>query len=761
MCDCGPQHPSTNERRDFESKNRAEQLETNANPAKKRLLLATASKPERRSTLNSIRSTEDNEEDIRLSRDDRTDSGIDVSSLETPLSRLCEKHGCVTLLQSSANGSHHRQNIDSFSTELVEDCVSALLLPLEKLNFSWPVAQCQRPQTTTGSCIKLPRDPTKQLPRQPQPRDRITVSVGNGHRPGGSSGPHRNSSDRGRHLPHAPPDDSSDREHEPGGDPKPSASNEDVVGTFPCVFHKIGSDGLGDPTPGCKWRRMYTSQLRGHHFHSGHPNGPFGCCSRCFETGRWVPTHGGLEEWRRFTNKTEVAEHEKKCIRDICIQETCHNFDLSLPAFTPCPHGAKFTQQQIWNMWYRRAHSLTRNEGVPSLKIPSSQHLCPPSAVLERSQSSPGYTRAQVVSTGTPASRTNAIVPLLIADSPSSHPPTAGSSTNSALSAANATREMLERLARGLIERMQVDPSEPGETLRRSCEQRLNSSGRLQYDLSATSPDDADAVELLRSLVQECLRLLTTPMARTSAAWVELSLTALLVGIEIPLQPPASWGHPPFHFPEPSTSSSLDYVGIATSSRLDSDPQQQQQQHFFPHRYQQQHPAFDIMGNPAMNAPPPAMTFSGPAAVTQMGGAFTSEAANLSSIGIDDHTAQRIRNLPDQPYHPHQRLQSSIEHQPSMDALPQNAQPPPSMDPDHLPLSTEHAYLRSRQGLAPLRLMPPASDALSASGSTHVDSGCFSTTRSIDSDMGGVDNDKGKGRAAEEPPGSMGFWGGI
>ncbi|CAK1360109.1 hypothetical protein CB0940_06210 [Cercospora beticola] len=757
MCDRGPHQPFTAERCDAASEE-TEHPEINAKLTEKCLVLTPVSRSERRSTLGSIGSIDD-EEDVRLSRDDRTDSGIDVSYTQPRLSRLCEKHGCATLLQLSTNGSHDRGNMNSLSEKLAEDWFSPLLLPFEKLNLSWPVAQCLRPQSTSASCIKPPGDPNRQLPCQHQ--DRITVNVGNSHGPGGSSGPYRNSSDCGRGLPHAPPEDNSGREHEPDADPNPSASNEDDMGGFPCIFHKIGTNGLDDPTPKCKWRRLYTSQLRGHHFHSSHPNGPFGCCSRCFETGRWVSAHGGLEEWRRFINKPEVVEHEKKCIRDICIDETCHNFKQGLPAFSPCLHGAKHTQQQIWKMWYRRAHSLTRNEGVPNLTNPSSQQLHLPPAVLERSQSSPGYTRAQAVSTGTPASRTNAIVPPLIADSPSSHPPTAGSATNRALSAANATREMLKRLARGLIERMQVDPSEPGEALRRSCEQKLNSSERLQYDLSATSPDDADAIELLRSLVQECLRLLTTPMTRTPAAWVELSLTALLVGIEIPLQPPASWSHPRPDFPESSTLSSLDYVGIATSSGLDSDPQQQQQQHSFPHRYQQQHPAFDMLGNPAMNAPPPAMTFSGPAAVTEMGGAFTSQAANLSSIGIDDHTAQRIRNLPDQPYHPHQRLQSSIEHQTSMHALPQNAQPPPSMDPDHLPLSTEHAYLRSRQGLAPLRLMPPASDALSASGSTHDDSGCFSTTQSTDFDMGGVDNDKGKGPATERPPGPMGFWSGI
>lgn len=265
MCDRGPQQPSSTERCGFDSKNEAEQLETEANPTKKCLVLAEMSKTERKSLLGGICSIDDDEEDIRLSCDDRTDSGIDVSFSEKPLSRHCEKHGCVTLLQLSTKGCYRMENIDIATPvakhlpphQLVEDWVSALLLPFEKLALSWQVPQGQRPNATTAACTKSPWGPARQIPWHYQ--DRFTVNVGSSDSSAGAGGSLEYQAIQDHGLFRAPPDNDAFGEHEIDVDPNQPASNEDFAGGYPCIFHNVGSV---DPTPRCAWRRQYTSQLR-------------------------------------------------------------------------------------------------------------------------------------------------------------------------------------------------------------------------------------------------------------------------------------------------------------------------------------------------------------------------------------------------------------------------------------------------------------------------------------------------------------------
>ncbi|GIZ37589.1 hypothetical protein CKM354_000103200 [Cercospora kikuchii] len=745
MCDRGPQRPSSTKRCDFVSENQAELLETKANTTRKCPILAIESEVERRSTLGSIHSVGGDEEDIRLSRDDRTDSGIDVSCLEPPLPRLRGNHGCIALLKSSANGARHMANNELISDKLVQEWISALLLPFEKLNFSRPVAQCQKVQATTASCTALPGEPTRQLPRQPQ--DHITVNVGSSRRHEGSSGRYPNSSDRDNH---APPDGNSGREHEPDGNPEPSDSNEDVADGFPCVYHIIGSDGSGDPTPGCKGRRQYTSQLRQHHFHSSHPTGPFGCCSRCFEAGRWVPAHGGRQEWHRFSNKAEVIEHEKTCIRDICIEETCHNYDQVPSAPTPCAHGTRVTQQQIWRMWYRRAHHLTRDQAVLALGsfMPAasiSRQLRPPSAAgLARSQSSPGHTVQGVTASTTPTHLLDAGHPVGAASGSASQAPTPP------LLAVSSTTSALARLAMGLLQQLQVNPREPGPFFRETYENILRSSQRLQNNPNLSTMH-AEPLERLRNLVEECWRLLTMPLQRTPEAWWDLLLPAYMtLGVRLPPQLPASWYHRAV--PPSSTSSDFNDMGTVFGSSMEPATQQQQQQQLYSHD-QQQTPAsgMTVTGDPTGNLSIPTNTFFGSEHAAQ---ASTSHSGALPDLAIDDEV-RRYMDLSHQPWNPVEMPYSRGNPSNAMHNLPPDEQNPSLTTQNNFAFPSAHVYLHPNRAYVSGRSVPTEGD-----GASQPDSGVYSATQSFSFRSEEGENGKGKQPAHDGAGESMttGVW---
>ncbi|KAF2211025.1 hypothetical protein CERZMDRAFT_85605 [Cercospora zeae-maydis SCOH1-5] len=768
MYDYKAPQPSDTTRCDFDSDNHlVEQLEpgTDGALAVDFLRLAPVSTRERRGIPERTRyrqneddddDDDDEEEEIFLSCGDRTDSGIDVLHLETPVAPLAGKYTHSALLPHSNKTPRRRGHIDPSKpaskhplqaklVESVESRVSALLLSLEKVRISCHRSPGQRPTPALRSITKAPEYPSRQLPKDAQ--DRNNVNIGGAHKYGGAGGSHPASSNRGLGSSRTPPDDDDIQEHGIYGDPKQSFSSDDLGAGFPCIFHKIGSV---DPTPGCAWPRQYTSQLRSHHFHSNHPGGPFGCCSRCFESGCFTRAHNGPEEWHRFTNRAEAQSHEKNCTRSVCIEETCHNFDQVPSTQFPCSHGARFTQKQIWRMWYRRAHSLTRTQAVPDLVNRLSQNLRPPSAALERTQSSPGDVRRQALSTTTPALATNANASPPIADPRKSYTPMASGSTTPVLLAAKSTREALTELASGLLHRMQTDLCEPGVVLRQTCERMLNDSAKLQHDLLAINPEDGNAIELLHTLLEECLRLLTVPMKRTPIAWFDLALAArVTLGVKISTQPPANWVPVQQDFLHTSTTSSFDGTGVMFDTCMSSDPQQQQQQEQ-PHdqQHQQHRPLLEMMmENPETTMSVPTITFSDLSPIAQVGGAFTSQPANSSNLGLGDHNMWHIMNVSHEPYDPNEGRYSGGNIQPPTYDRFAQAQPPLSMTSGHLPLPVGNAYLRSVQGHAPVGLMPAESDAQSVDASIYGDSGVFSTTQSMDSDMGREGNEKGKGPA--------------
>ncbi|GIZ44750.1 hypothetical protein CKM354_000794000 [Cercospora kikuchii] len=111
-------------------------------------------------------------------------------------------------------------------------------------------------------------------------------------------------------------------------------------------------------------------------------------------------------------------------------------------------------------------------------------------------------------------------------------------------SAALSSRDSLTRLAVGLLQQLQTDPREPSAFLLQTCEQALRASDTTQRDLLITSAADAEALERLRSLIAECLRLLVTPTDQTPLAWRDLLLTVhMVLGISLPTEPPLSWHH--------------------------------------------------------------------------------------------------------------------------------------------------------------------------------------------------------------------------